>query len=36
MKMVYFVSNNNLSKIDFNNIDFHPNKNGHKKYNIFF
>lgn len=28
---VIFVNNNNLSKIDFNNIDFHPNKKGHKK-----
>ena len=30
-KNVVFVSNDNLSKKDFNNIDFHPNKKGHEK-----
>lgn len=28
---VYFIDNSNLDKRDFNNIDFHPNKNGHTK-----
>ncbi len=28
---VIFVNNDNLSSKDFNNIDFHPNKNGHIK-----
>ncbi len=30
-KNVVFVHNDNLSKSDFNNIDFHPNKKGHEK-----
>lgn len=33
-KNVVFVNNDNLSKEDFNNIDFHPNKKGHEK--IFY
>lgn len=33
---VILVDNSNLSKDDFNNIDFHPNKRGHEKiYNNF-
>ncbi len=28
---VILVNNNNLSKEDFNNIDFHPNRKGHEK-----
>lgn len=28
---VFFVNNDNLQPSDFNNIDFHPNKRGHKK-----
>ena len=28
---VIFVNNDNLSKRDFNNIDFHPNQKGHEK-----
>ncbi len=28
---VYFTDNSNLSKEDFNNIDFHPNRKGHQK-----
>ncbi len=28
---VYLVNNDNLLEEDFNNIDFHPNKKGHKK-----
>lgn len=28
---LYFVDNSNLSKGDFNNIDFHPNRLGHQK-----
>lgn len=30
-KNVIFIDNNNLSTKDCNNIDFHPNQNGHKK-----
>lgn len=30
-KNVIFIRNENLSKEDFNNIDFHPNKKGHMK-----
>lgn len=30
-KNVFFVNNENLLPEDFNNIDFHPNKNGHRK-----
>lgn len=33
---VILINNDNLSKEDFNNIDFHPNKKGHTKiYNNF-